>query len=327
MEKPNYTGANIAVIGDVIVDKFINVKFTRPSAEDMSANCYEEVGVIRNPGGAGCTARCVRALGGNVELYAVTGSGSGSRELGKELKALGIEDMTIRDTGGGRPTTFKVRYVNAETGRQLMVAERQTRAPVEKWIEDSLLARMRQSSASVIIISDYDRGVVTPVVARGVCDIAKETSKQVICDGRPRPLAWYEANTHDILLFKGNLREVEHMLGRSIRTEPELDMALNEISQRLRCNVMVTLSQKGMIIQEMNGDRYSLPALNPKPICVSGAGDTVAATIALSTVKGYSLRAACNYANIAAAITCANPGAEVVSLDKFYQELEARALG
>lgn len=315
-----FKGVRAAVVGDVILDVFIDVKQDRPSSEDSDAWCYAEGRELRLPGGAGCVARALVSLGGSAEVYGVSGVGHSSIQLVEALKAHGIEVNLVSDSA--RPTTVKTRYMNIETRRQVGVFERQVRQPVSDEVGEDILSRVRKIDSAAILVADYNRGVVSPQVARGLSAFARESEKRLIVDARPRPVSWYEEHFPHLYLVTPNRQEAEKMLDCVIRDEGDVLTAGRELRARLRCNVLVTLSEQGACLFQTDGEEYRYRARDVvKPACVSGAGDTLVATIALGVGSGMTLQQACQLGQYAAGITIIKPGTEVATLAELREAL------
>src|SRR3989338_1504790 len=160
MQLPDFSSIRVAVIGDIILDVFSYQRKDRQCAEDAAVSCWQEHKVTRQPGGIGTTARCVRQLHGQAAVYGVSGVGYTSTQLARTLHELGIEIELMRL--GGRHTSLKARTVDVETGRYVHVKERHSREPVESWVANGIVDQLKKSEAQVLVISDFDRGVITP---------------------------------------------------------------------------------------------------------------------------------------------------------------------
>lgn len=316
-----FSGVQVVVVGDVILDEFTYGKETRRSAEDSAAACFDVVREEHLPGSAGATARCVALLGGAATLFSVTGSGRTSKRLGEMFERLGVNAHFVRDDA--RPTTIKQRLVDVQTGRQVAVIERQTRDPIPEWAELALIKQVEAAEASVIAVTDNARGVITERVARELSRIAREQGKKLVVDARPRPVQWYKDHVPHLDLITPNRREAEAMLGIAIRTQDEIDAAGRKLREILKCNVLMTLSEQGARLFPLDGEDESFPARNgTPPVCVSGAGDTVVATITLCLGAGVDLKDACRLSQIAAAISVGKEGTAVATKEELLAKLE-----
>lgn len=315
------SGVLVAIVGDVILDEFTYGKETRRSAEDSAASCYDVIREEHLPGSAGATARCVALLGGKPTLFSVTGTGRTSKRLSEMLEKLGVNAHFVRDDG--RPTTIKQRLVDSETGRQVAVIERQTRDSIPEWAELALIKQVEAVEATVIAVTDNARGVITDKVAPELSRIAREQGKKLLVDARPKPVAWYAEHYPHLYLITPNRREAEVMLGVPIRTQDDIDSAGRRLRDILKCNVLLTLSEQGAQLFPLDGADESFPARNgAPPVSVSGAGDTVVATIALCLGAGVDLKEACRLSQITAAIAVSKEGTGVATKEELAEKLQ-----
>ncbi|MFA6486555.1 MAG: PfkB family carbohydrate kinase [Candidatus Magasanikbacteria bacterium] len=319
--KADLAGSSIAVVGDVILDSFLDVSGpTRVSAEDDHAMCHTIERETLVPGGAGCAARCASSLGDNVQLFSVTGNDGRAVKLTASLEACGIDAHLVADAS--RPTSTKRRIVLSQTGAQLMVLELQSRNPISKLVEIALLEKFKATNAPVVLLSDYARGLCTPSLVSSISQHCLVHEKKLIVDGRERPLDWYTRNIPNLYLITPNKREAGVMVGRTLNNQQDIELAAEELSLRLGCNVLITLSEDGAFLRMWQGGTTRYSAFNKKPISVSGAGDTLVATTALAVASGISLDDACLLGQIAASISVSKPGSDVATGPEFREAVE-----
>lgn len=315
---PDFRKKQIAVVGDLMLDKFSCGRSTRRSAEDSRAQCVDITKIHTLPGGIATPARCIKFLGGSVKVYGVAGNDQPGAMLGQLLESFGIaRGVFVID---GRPTTVKDRIIDEDTGTQLIVLEYQDRSLIPRYAEEGLIGRIcGGDQPDAVLLTDFDRGVVTPRLAITVSRWCRDRKIPLIVDARPKPLAWYTEAFPHLDLITPNRLEAEGMLGRRITTTEEVIRAGLEIQTALQCNVLLTLSEHGAWLFEREGAKTHFPATNSEPLCVSGAGDTLAATITLCVAAGMTLQQACQIGQFAAGITVGKPGSEVAT----YEELAA----
>lgn len=304
----------VMVVGDVILDEFKTGAFERFSSEaPVPIVSVEET--VQMVGGAGNTAANIASLGGEVWLSSVIGDGFHGKELKKVLASLGIStNGLIIDQN--RPTTKKTRVVM--DGQQVVCLAEETRSPVSGWIAERVRENCVSSEADVTVISDYARGMVTQEVVTNVI----ATSRKVIADIRPRnfPLDCYTG----AYLLTPNRGEAAGILGID---QGELDnggtlKAARQLAERFSSNILITLDSDGMLLFEPDTGRITeIPSYATHVECVSGAGDTVVAAIAISLALGSDLPTACEIASRAAAIVVAQPGTTVITLDELQEAL------
>ncbi len=321
---PTFEGARIFVVGDLILDSFTYCRRTRTSSEDGRAFCVDVVKHELQIGGAGNAARCVRALGGSPAVFAVSGAGYHARKLNDALVDAGVDSALVRTDE--RPTTYKDRNRDVDTGELLLVVERQDRSPIPTWVGDGLLGRFASAAATrphVVLVSDYDRGVVTEHVAKGVSRLSQKWGIPLIVDARERPLAWYKQAFKYLSLLTPNRRELSKVVGRELNTSAEIDTAAREVAEALDCDVLVTLSEQGARLYTRDGRVHRFDAKNGRPVSVSGGGDALVAAISVCLAKGILLAEACEIAQHAAAVCVGKPGTDVCSYAELLAHIES----
>ncbi len=275
-------------------------------------------------GGAGTTARCVVLLGGASHLYAVTGIGDDAVTLQRFIHEAGISCGLMSDFT--RPSTRKERFTTPDN-QQVIVLEKETRAPISRWVEDGLMGRIRETEASVVAVSDFGRGVVTESLSRRVSQFCQERGKHLIVDAREYSLERYRESFPYLTLVTPNLREASAMVGHPIgKSDEGIDDAGMTLRDELDCNVLITLSEDGARLYTIAGGIIPYEAPNKHPVCVSGGGDTMVATISLCLATGMSLPEACRIAQLAAGITVGKPGTGVATAAELMPLIERRIL-
>ena len=305
------SGLPIVIVGDVMLDHFIFGRVTRISPEapvPVVEFDHEEFRV----GGAGNVAHNVRGLGGSVELIGIVGRDEhGTRLKGALTKdGIGTAGLVTEDS---RPTTRKVRIVtsrNQQVARIDYESDREARGD----IETALVAALDRAagSAKAIVISDYLKGTVTrPLVARAV-GIARDRAIPVLVDPKIPHLDYYSGAT----LLTPNNAEAETAAHTSIRTDGEARAAARAIRTRVGCkSVLITRGESGMWLLDDSNEGH-IPAAMREVADVTGAGDTVIATLALALAAGGDMAEAAILANAAAGVTVSKFGPTSVSLEE-----------
>jgi rfaE bifunctional protein kinase chain/domain len=305
------SGLPIVIVGDVMLDHFIFGRVTRISPEapvPVVEFDHEEFRV----GGAGNVAHNVRGLGGSVELIGIVGRDEHGTRLKGALTADGIGTAGLI-TEDSRPTTRKVRIVtsrNQQVARIDYESDREARGE----IETALVAALDRAagSAKAIVISDYLKGTVTrPLVARAV-GIARDRAIPVLVDPKIPHLDYYSGAT----LLTPNNAEAETAAHTSIRTDAEAMAAARAIRTRVGCkSVLITRGESGMWLLDDSNEGH-IPAATREVADVTGAGDTVIATLALALAAGGDMAEAATLANAAAGVTVSKFGPTSVSLEE-----------
>jgi D-beta-D-heptose 7-phosphate kinase/D-beta-D-heptose 1-phosphate adenosyltransferase len=300
-------GVNILVIGDAMVDKFIVGRVTRISPEAPVPVVAFDHDMYRM-GGAANVASNVVALGCQVTLIAVTGRDEAAATLSEACREAGIAPSLVGDAG--RPTTTKTRVV---TDRNLQVARIDYESDVEinGEIEDRIIAEITKHATrcSAIIVSDYMKGCVTRRVMQTAVGAGTERGTPVLVDPKIPHLNYYSGST----IVTPNHHEAEAATYRRVRSEDEARGAARLFRERAGCrHVLMTRGDQGIWLLSDGMEGY-LPAAAREVADVTGAGDTVIATLAVALASGATLGEAARLANEAAGIVVAKFGPATAS--------------
>lgn len=308
----------VLCIGDLMLDEFVYGEVSRISPEapaPVIAAQRSEIVV----GGAGNVARNIAALGAKCIFVGLIGADDAAETLKRHLaQESGIEALLVTDAS--RPTTRKVRFVSEHFSTHMLRADWELAAPaaaeVEKQLLDAILSQIVR--ADIVLLSDYAKGVLTARVIRNVIDASKALGKRVIVDPKSANFAIYRGAT----LLTPNRKE----FAEATRSRADTDinvMAAQEAMILADCTAMlVTQSEHGMTLVARDGDAIHVPALPVKVRDVSGAGDTVAAMLAVALAAGADWEAVLRLASAAAAVAVGKKGTAVV----LPQELRRKML-
>lgn len=313
---------HIAVVGDLIVDRYVYGEPVRISRE-APVLILRYTGEEDRPGGAANAACNAAAMGARVSVVGLVGADAPGRRLAGLLEQRGLAFQLVEDPG--RPTTVKTRVVAA--GRQ---AARQQVLRLDRWEADfpaqplrrrlAEAARQAVEEADAVILSEYGAGALSPEVVRAVLEAAARRGSPVVADSRYRLLEF-----HGVEAATPNLPETEELVGHRIRTEEELVAAGRELLARLGARILIlTRGDEGMSVFFAGREpALRLMPYRPREVYdVSGAGDTVVAAVALGLACGADrVVAACLLADLAAGLVVGKQGVAVADRD----ELEAAA--
>lgn len=305
----------IAVFGDVMLDRFMIGRVARISPEapvPVVVFDHEEVRL----GGAANVAHNLRALGGAVDLIGVIGEDDTAAQLRHELAAKGIPAAGLI-TDPQRRTTTKMRVV---TNRNQQVAriDFESDHEVTTTIEEALAKQveMRAQSTQVVLVSDYQKGVITRRSMASLLSVAHAAGIPVIVDPKVPHIDYYAGAT----LVTPNHVEAESATNLRIASNDDAHRAAQVLRQRVGVeSVLITRGEHGMWLDHAGAAGY-LPASAREVADVTGAGDTVIATLALAIASGANMFEAARLANEAASIVVGKFGAATVAPD----ELKAR---
>jgi rfaE bifunctional protein kinase chain/domain len=302
-----FAGLPVSVVGDVMLDRFVVGQVTRISPE-------APVPVVRfereysRLGGAANVAQNLTALGARVSLVGVVGRDEAAAKLRALLVDEGISaDSLVEDRA--RPTIEKVRIV---TDRNQQVAridyERDTDVPDAIVAQLVDLADKVARGARALLVSDYLKGTITRPLVDALLRF-KSASVPLVVDPKIPHLDCYAGAS----LVTPNHHEAETATHRRIRSDDEARAAAVEFRQRARCDAaLITRGEQGMWLSSSSAEG-GIPAVAREVADVTGAGDTVVATLALALAAGASLPEAAMLANYAAGVVVARFGPATVS--------------
>ena len=304
-----FSGLRVLVAGDVMIDRFIVGRVTRISPEAPVPVVHFQAEHVRL-GGAANVAHNIAALGGSVALVGVVGSDAAGVRLREQLAAAGISaDGLVED--GSRPTTEKVRIVT-ERNQQVARVDYERDADVDGAIEREVVTRIGKAGvgAKVLLVSDYLKGVVTRPIVEALVAM-KAAGALLIVDPKIPHLACYAGAT----LVTPNHHEAETATHRRIRTDDDARDAAHDFRARASCDaVLITRGEQGMWLSDAH-DEGTIPAIAREVSDVTGAGDTVVATLALALAAGATIAEAAVIANHAAGVVVGRFGPATLTPD------------
>jgi D-beta-D-heptose 7-phosphate kinase/D-beta-D-heptose 1-phosphate adenosyltransferase len=307
----------VLVVGDVMLDRYLHGPASRISPE-APVPVVRVTGQWRALGGAANVAANVVALGARCAIAGCVGDDEGGLELGAALAEAGIDSAGLV-TVPGRPTTVKTRVMSRH--HQVARYDMEVDEDLDAANAERLAARVRGllEAADVVILEDYDKGALVPAVIRAALDSG---GRAVVVDPKARNFFAYAGAT----VFKPNLAELEAAAQSPVRADDAAWM--RGMRERLRCeHLLVTLGEHGMALLTAGGEHVRVPAVARSVYDVSGAGDTVTATVAVALAAGASVAEAALLANQAAAIEVGKLGVAVVTPAEIRAAVAERSRG
>jgi D-beta-D-heptose 7-phosphate kinase/D-beta-D-heptose 1-phosphate adenosyltransferase len=313
----------IVTVGDLMLDEFIwgEARRISPEAPTPVVEVKRETWHL---GGAANVVSNLLELGARAIPIGVVGSDDAAKIVRDRFaeRNAGIDGVITDDS---RPTTRKTRVI-AHSGRQyqqIVRADREDRSPVSNVVEDRIIAAFNQaiSNADAVIVSDYDKGVLTPRVLGALIGATRSRAKMVCLDPKIRNFAHYR----EVDVITPNQSEAERASGVEIIDEPSLGAAARRIRDMLGCkNVLITRGELGMSLlgSEEDEEMTHIPTTAREVYEVTGAGDTVIATLALALASGANLKEAAIIANHAAGVVVGKMGVAAVSRDELLDALK-----
>lgn len=308
--------AQVFIIGDIMVDHFIWGKVSRISPE-------APVPVVRVTseslllGGAANVLNNIFALGGRAWIAGVIGSDGMGSWIQERLKELNVDIGGIT-VSKQRPTSVKTRII--AHNQQVVRFDREDHSPIStkdrKRVTEYL--EKRSDRIGAVVISDYNKGVVTEELVREVAKIAGTAKIPLYIDPKRNGFGLYR----DCDLITPNLAEASLALGKELNSQEDIVEGGRKLMEEYRFgSLLVTRSEEGMTLFERNGDVIHIPAVAKEVYDVTGAGDTVIGTIALAVAAGASLKEAAALANCAAGIAVGKVGTAAVTREELLRAL------
>jgi D-beta-D-heptose 7-phosphate kinase/D-beta-D-heptose 1-phosphate adenosyltransferase len=309
---------NIVVLGDVMLDEFLWGDVTRISPEAP----VPVVDIRRESthlGGAANVLANLVALGANACVVGIIGddfAGERIRSSVGEKSALQADGSLVTDNS--RPTTIKTRII--ARNQMVVRADREHRTPVNGSTEELIVAAVKTAleNAHALVVSDYDKGVVTPHILSEVLPLAYGRMP-VLIDPKLRNFGAYRPAT----LITPNHFEALRMAGLEEDSDEGLKMAARSIRARLGCDaVLITRGDRGMMLVEGDRDPVNVDTAAREVFDVTGAGDTVIAALAAALAAGASMTEAAVLANHAAGIVVAKLGTATATAKEVLDSIQ-----
>jgi D-beta-D-heptose 7-phosphate kinase/D-beta-D-heptose 1-phosphate adenosyltransferase len=306
----NFGKTRILVIGDIMLDQFIWGKVSRisPEAPVPVVEVDNETTML---GGAANVVNNLVSLGGNVLLCGVVGDDPSGTRIISRLHELDV------DTGGvaiehDRPTSVKTRII--AHAQQVVRYDRETRIPLKPETINGILSFIleKKEGLSGIIVSDYGKGVVSRQLMDGVRSAISDCNFPVTVDPNVRNFPLYK----DVTVITPNHNQAGEIAGREIVNEEDLRKVAKKFLNNKRCKaLLITRGKDGMTLFEEEGRVTHIKSMARKVYDVTGAGDTVIATLALGLAAGIDIKSAAYLSNLAAGIVVGEVGTSIVKID------------
>jgi D-beta-D-heptose 7-phosphate kinase/D-beta-D-heptose 1-phosphate adenosyltransferase len=307
--------ASVLVVGDAMLDRYVYGEVNRVSPE-APVPILRVTREVAMPGGAGNVVRNLIALQAAVAFVSVVGDD----QAGSDLTALiggqqGVEPWLLVQSG--RTTTLKTRYI--AQGQHMLRADREETMALPERLSTRLvrIAADAMAATSVTVLSDYAKGVLGATVAPQLIAAAKALGRRVIVDPKGADYARYAGAD----IVTPNRRELAEATGLVLNSETSIVAAAEVLIQRHGFGaVLVTRAEDGMTLVTPGVVRH-FPGEAKEVFDVSGAGDTVVATLAAAVAVGVPLADAARLANIAAGIVVGKVGTAVARAEEIFGEI------
>jgi len=308
-----FPSLRVLILGDVMLDRFVYGQASRLSPEGpIPVLTIERETVMA--GGAANVACNVASLGGVAVLIGLIGDDEPGREFAAVLcKERGVETDLVVSTS--RHTTTKMRLL---AGRQHLLRADIDDCRLSETDVAALLARFSKHlpECDVVVLSDYAKGVLSPKMLREAIGIARAAKKTILADPKFPDMRIYDGVT----IVTPNAGEARATTGIAVKSDVAAEEAARSIlnSAPALDGVLITRSADGMSFMMRNGEVGHIPTAAREVNDVSGAGDTVMATLALSLAAGASIAMAARAANLAAGVAVSKVGTAKVLPEELY---------
>lgn len=309
----DFSKARILVVGDIILDKYYHGKVTRISPEapvPVVLKQYEKT----VPGGAANVANNLQKLSAKVVLVGISGNDNNGSLLSSILKE---ENIVTDVVMGENPTVTKIRVIGEHQQICRLDVEKDT--PLTKKVKKELLNTLGKQirEHDLVVISDYDKGVINIESASFIIQEAAKQKVPVIIDPKKKNWQMYKGAN----LVTPNLKEFNEICHRLQLDDSDLYTAGAAVREKYNLeNLLITLSEKGMMLITAEGHHH-IETVKKEVFDVSGAGDTVIATLAACIGNGYDVKKSVEIANIAAGIVVGKFGTAPVSFEELQEAL------
>jgi D-glycero-beta-D-manno-heptose-7-phosphate kinase len=315
-----FRGKRILVIGDIMLDRFIWGSVTRISPE-APVPVVEIKSETMCLGGAANVSVNVRSLGGCPVPFGVVGDDFVGKTVQSEFRKMGVPVKGLV-VDKERPTSTKTRIIAHQ--QQICRTDREQRTPISAAIQAKVFHAFRNllDSAEAVVVSDYAKGMITASLMKQILPLARSARKIVCVDPKSSDLAVYRPAT----VITPNKMEAEQATGIKISVKHDLVRAGRRILDQTRAEyLIITQGESGMALFEGDSPVIQIPTVAREVFDVTGAGDTVVSTLALSLAAGLSIQEAAVLSNIAAGIVVGKLGTASATPREIISRIEMMA--
>lgn len=315
----DFSNITILCIGDVMLDRFYYGDVERISPEApvpvLRLNHTKEM-----LGGAGNVTNNILSLGGKPILIGLLGEDNYAAVICDLLNKKEVDSKYLV-CSNKRPTICKSRFIAAN--QQVIRADHESQRPIHDEEIKRLIKSIDQAlpHANAIVLSDYGKGVCCDAVVRHTINKARDAGIPIFVDPKSNDFSHYQYAT----CITPNLKEASEAVGRPLKSDEEIEIAAKELLNITQGEaILITRSEKGMTLVERDKPTKTIPSRAREIFDVSGAGDTVIATLSLGVASGLSISESMQLANAAAGVVVAKIGTATASLSEVLAELEAQ---
>ena len=302
----------ILVVGDLMIDHYLwgSCERISPEAPVQVVDIQKETTVL---GGAGNVVNNLVSLGADVHVASVIGDDVNGKELLAMLEKIDVDTSNIL-TQSGRRTSKKSRVI--ASNQQIIRYDKESKEDVSISSSVALVRAIERDIAKfdAIILSDYGKGVLTERFTQNIIDIANDNGKKVLVDPKGSDYSKYKG----AYTLTPNKKEASQATGIEIVNDEALKTALYKLKEECELDLsLITLSEDGIAIFDTELRRF--PTVAKEVYDVTGAGDTVIASLAFAISSGKNIDEACIFANLAAGVVVGKIGSATVTIDEIEE--------
>ena len=307
----NLLNRKIFCLGDIMLDNYIigNTNRISPEGPIPVLDIVKEVKML---GGVGNVVRNLSTLATETHLVSLLGIDLMSNEVEKKLNIINVNKDLVRDSN--RPTITKSRYIS--NNQQILRVDKEKTDFIDKKIENKIFnySKKRILKTDVVIISDYNKGLITKNLLKRIVSFANKNKKPVIIDPKSTDFDKYKGAT----IVTPNIKELELVVKKKLNSDKEIINISKKLIFKFNFkHLLITMGKSGMmLISKNNKNVIKFDAEAKEVFDVSGAGDTVASFIAAGIGSSLKIEEVIKIANIAAGVVVGKTGTSVAHLSE-----------
>lgn len=313
-------GKKVCIIGDIMLDMYMLGDVSRISPE-APVQVFDIKKTEPKLGGASNVSLNVKSLGAEPFLIGVVGKDSEGEILKDVLKKQGqnTDGIIVDDS---RPTTCKTRVI--ASSHHLLRIDSESKKEISGEYEKKIMNMLYDNGKDfkAIILQDYNKGVLRKSLIKKIIEYSKKNKIKILVD--PKFDNFFEYKNS--FVFKPNRKELEDALGKKTKNEEELIKVSGDLLSKIKCeNLVLTLGENGMKVFNKSGGKLKIHSVKTrarKVSDVSGAGDTVISTLAVSLIGGANITEAVEISNIAAGIVVEEVGIIPIEKDVLIKHIK-----
>ena len=307
----NLLNRKIFCLGDIMLDNYIigNTNRISPEGPIPVLDIVKEVKML---GGVGNVVRNLSTLATETHLVSLLGNDLMSNEVEKKLNIINVNKDLVRDSN--RPTITKSRYIS--NNQQILRVDKEKTDFIDKKIENKIFnySKKRILKTDVVIISDYNKGLITKNLLKRIVSFANKNKKPIIIDPKSTDFDKYKGAT----IVTPNIKELELVAKKKLNSDKEIINISKKLIFKFNFkHLLITMGKSGMmLISKNNKNVIKFDAEAKEVFDVSGAGDTVASFIAAGIGSSLKIEEVIKIANIAAGVVVGKTGTSVAHLSE-----------